>query len=59
MQLKDDAPIITVEKGAMSDVKDNSFVGITAMAVEVHVFAEPLRGTGEGHYPWELMPTAQ
>ena len=46
----------------MSDIKDNSFVGITAMAqpdgsikaVEVHVFAEPLRGTGEGHYPWEL-----
>ena len=67
MRLNDDAPVITVEKGAMSDIKDNSFVGITAMAqpdgtikaVEVHVFAEPLRGTGEGHYPWDLMPTAQ
>ena len=56
VQLKGDAPIVAVEKGAMSDIKDNSFVGITAMAqpdgtikaVEVHVFAEPLRGTGEG-----------
>jgi hypothetical protein len=22
--------------------------------VEVHVFAESLRGLGEGHYPWDL-----
>jgi outer membrane lipoprotein SlyB len=66
VQLKDDAPVIAVERGAMSDIKDNSFVGITAMAqpdgtikaVEVHVFAEPLRGTGEGHYPWDLMPNS-
>jgi hypothetical protein len=53
-------------KGSMSDIQDNSFVGITAMpqpdgtikAVEVHVFAEPLRGIGEGHYPWDLMPNS-
>jgi hypothetical protein len=32
VQLKGDAPVIAVEKGAMSDIKDNSFVGITAMA---------------------------
>ena len=56
------APVIAVNKGAMSDIKDNTFVGITAMpqpdgtqAVEVHVFEEPLRGVGEGHYPWDLM----
>ena len=50
----------------MSDVKENSFVGIAAMpqpdgtikAVEVSVFAEPLRGTAEGHYPWDLMPNS-
>jgi len=30
----------------------------TIKAVEVHVFAEPLRGTGEGHYPWDLMPNS-
>jgi len=64
--IKVDAPVIAVEEGAMSDIKDNSFVGITAMAqpdgtikaIEVHVFAEPLRGTGEGHYPWDLMPNS-
>jgi hypothetical protein len=62
--LKDGAPIIAVTKGAMlSDIKSNTFVGITAMpqpdgtqkAVEVHVFEESLRGIGEGHYPWDLM----
>src|SRR5262249_11339020 len=30
----------------------------TIKAVEVHVFAEPLRGIGEGHYPWDLMPNS-
>jgi hypothetical protein len=66
VQLKGDAKIIAVEKGAMSDIKDNSFVGITALAqpggaikaVEVHVFAEPLPGIGEGHYAWDLMPNS-
>ena len=64
--LKDDAPVIAVTKGSMSDIKSNTFVGITAMpqpdgtqkAVEVHVFEESLRGTGEGHYPWDLMPNS-
>ena len=30
----------------------------TIKAVEVHVFAEPLRGIGEGHYGWDLMPNS-
>jgi len=25
-------------------------------AVEVHIFPESMRGTGEGHYPWDLRP---
>jgi hypothetical protein len=66
VQLKDGAPVIATVKGSMSDIQDNSFVGITALpqpdgtikAVEVHVFAEPLRGIGEGHYPWDLMPNS-
>ena len=64
--LKDGAPVIAATKGTMSDIKSNTFVGITAMpqpdgtqkAVEVHVFEESLRGTGEGHYPWDLMPNS-
>src|SRR6201997_613658 len=64
VQLKDGSPVIATVKGSMSDIQDNSFVGITAMAqpdgtikaVEVHVFAEPLRGIEEGHYACDLMP---
>jgi hypothetical protein len=66
IQLKDGAAIVAVTKGAMSDIKENSYVGIAAMpqpdgtikAIEVSVFAEPLRGTAEGHFPWDLMPNS-
>lgn len=51
-------------QGILSDIKQNSFVAVTAMpqpdgslnAVEVHIFPESMRGTGEGHYPWDLQP---
>ena len=63
--LKDGAPVVAVTKGAMSDIKSNTFVGITAMAqpdgtikaVEVHVFEESMRGMGEGTL--SLGPNAQ
>ena len=49
----------------MSDIKPGSFVGVTAVprgpggplqALEVHLFTEAQRGTGEGHYDWDLEP---
>lgn len=49
----------------MQDIKQGSFVGVTAVlrgpgstleALEVHVFPESMRGTGEGHYDWDLQP---
>jgi hypothetical protein len=47
-----------------SAIQSGTFVGTTAVpgadgslsAVEVHVFAEAARGTGEGHRPWDLQP---
>jgi len=49
-----------VEKGNLNDVTAGKFVGITSVnrdgkqvAEEVHVFANSLRGVGEGHYPWD------
>jgi outer membrane lipoprotein SlyB len=64
--LKDNALIAGVEKAALADVKQNSFVGITAMpqpdgtqkAIEVHIFPEARRGAGEGHRPWDLVPNS-
>ena len=66
VKLKDDAQVNGVEKAALSDIKQNSFVGITAMpqpdgsqkALEVHIFAESQRGTGEGHRPWDGAPNS-
>ena len=64
VKLADNAPIRAVVKMSLADVKQGSFVGITAMpqpdgsqkAVEIHIFPEAMRGTGEGHLPWDLMP---
>jgi Domain of unknown function (DUF5666) len=62
--LADNPQIAGVVKASLSDIKQGSFVGVTAMpqadgsqiALEVHIFPETMRGTGEGHYPWDLRP---
>ena len=49
---------------ALADIKAGSFIGTAAMpqadgtqlALEVLVFPEAARGTGEGHRPWDLRP---
>jgi hypothetical protein len=66
IKLKDGATITGVAKAMLSDVKQNSFIGITAMpqpdgtqkAIEVHIFPEARRGAGEGHRPWDLVPNS-
>ena len=66
VKLTDDAKVLAVDKKVLADVKQGVFVGITAMplpdgsqkAVEIHIFPEALRGTGEGHRPWDLMPNS-
>ena len=66
VKLADGAHVLTLNKMTLADVKQGTFVGITAMpqpdgsqkAVEIHIFPEPMRGTGEGHYPWDLMPNS-
>jgi hypothetical protein len=62
--LDDNALIVAVVKASLSDIKPGSFVGISATpqpdgsqrAAEVHIFPEAMRGTGEGHYAWDLRP---
>jgi hypothetical protein len=51
----------------LSAVAQGAFVGTTAtpqadgtlVASEVHVFPESMRGTGEGHYDWDLKPNTK
>lgn len=64
LTLADKPQIAGVVKASLSDIKQGSFVGVTAMpqadgsqsALEVHIFPESMRGTGEGHYAWDLRP---
>jgi hypothetical protein len=66
VKLADGAAVRTVIRKSMADVTQGSFVGIVAVpqpdgtqkAVEIHIFPEALRGTGEGHRPWDLMPNS-
>ena len=60
--LNDDAGVFVVDNATIDDIKRGQFVGITsiysqgqAMALEVHIFEEALRGLAEGHYPWDLV----
>ncbi|OZI38507.1 hypothetical protein CAL29_09410 [Bordetella genomosp. 10] len=54
-------PVRAVSLAKLSDIKPDSFVGTAAVpqpdgtlkALEVHVFAASLRGSGEGNRPWE------
>lgn len=63
LALSPDAKINVLSPLKMSDIRQGSFVGVTAIlrggalqALEVHVFPESMRGTGEGHYDWDLEP---
>jgi hypothetical protein len=62
--LTDNALAVALVKAVLTDIKVGSYVGVTGMpqldgtqkAVEVHIFPETMRGTGEGHRPWDLQP---
>jgi hypothetical protein len=55
-------PVFTaIVPATLADLKPGTYVGSAAMpgpdgslsAVEVHIFPEAMRGTGEGHRPWD------
>ena len=66
LTLTDKPLFVAISKASMADVKPGMFIGTTAVpqadgtlrAVEVHIFPEAMRGTGEGHRPWDLQPQA-
>jgi len=60
--LTEDTGIYVVSPAKFADIAAGQFVGVTSVAgddgrvaLEVHIFAEDLRGTGEGHFPWDLV----
>lgn len=60
LTLTGNATVVAVVKASMADIKENTFLGSAAMpqpdgtqkALEVHIFPEAMRGTGEGHRPY-------
>ena len=59
-----DMRVVGIIKISLSDIKVGSFIGTTTVpgpdgsqnAVEVHVFPEDMRGTGEGSRPVRSAP---
>ncbi|CAN7586481.1 DUF5666 domain-containing protein [Bosea sp. LjRoot9] len=53
-----------VVKASVADIKKGGFIGVGArpqadgslLAVQVFIFPEAMRGTGEGHRPWSVLP---
>ncbi len=63
-----DPPLfVAIKPATMADIKPGMFVGSAGMmqedgtqkAIEVHIFPENMRGTGEGHYDWDLLPRSK
>ena len=62
VRLTDETGVYVVTPARFADIEAGQYVGVTSVesgdsrvALEVHVFAEDLRGTGEGHFPWDLV----
>jgi hypothetical protein len=60
--LSPELAVFRVTPATIDDVKQGEFVGLTTVtsgdrqvALEAHLFADDLRGLGEGHYPWDLV----
>ena len=66
VNLADNYAALAVVKSSMADIKEGTFIGTATVtqpdtslkSVEVVVFPDKMRGTGEGHYPWDLGPSS-
>jgi len=67
LTLTDNPLFVAIVSAKMADIKQGMFVGSAGMmqpdgtqkAIEVHIFPESMRGTGEGHYDWDLLPKSK
>jgi hypothetical protein len=66
LRMTGDIRLVGIIKISLADIKVGSFIGTTTVpgpdgmptAVEVHVFPESMRGTGEGSRPYDLKPNS-
>jgi len=65
-KLADNANVVALTKASLADVKQGSYIGVSGMpqpngsqkALEIHILPEALRGSGDGHRPWDLQPSS-
>jgi hypothetical protein len=66
LHMTSDVRVVGIVRISLADIKLGSFIGTTTVpgpegrqdAVEVHVFPEDMRGTGEGSRPYDLRPNS-
>ena len=66
LHMTGDMRVVGIVRISLADIKLGSFIGATTVpgpdgrqdAVEVHVFPENMRGTGEGSRPYDLRPNS-
>jgi hypothetical protein len=67
VKLADNYTVMGIAKASLADIGSGKYIGTTTVgerdgaliALEVHIFAESMRGLGEGHYDWDLRPTSK
>jgi len=67
VRLTDNFVVMGLQKANVNDIESGKFIGTTTLgerdgalvAIEVHIFPENMRGTGEGHYDWDLRPASK
>ena len=61
VKLADNVAVFGVVKASLADIKPGAFIGVGAApqadgsqrAIQIMIFADVQRGTGEGHRPWD------
>ena len=67
VKLADNYTVMGIAKASVADVASGKFIGTTTVgerngglvALEIHIFPENMRGTGEGHRDWDLRPESK
>ena len=67
VKMADNFAVVGIKKASIADIGTGKYVGTTTVgekdgalvAEEVHIFLESQRGTGEGHYDWDLKPNSK
>jgi hypothetical protein len=67
VKLADNYTVMGVAKASVDDIGSGKYIGTATVgeregalvALEVHIFPENMRGTGEGHFDWDLRPQSK